>query len=538
MEKVRILAADKLAAEGLAILQADDQVQVDVKTGLTEDQLAEVVGQYDGLIIRSGAKVTAKVLASPGRLKAIARAGVGVDNVDVPVATAAGILVMNTPEGNTLSTAELTLALMLSMLRQVPAATNSLKKGEWERSKYTGRQVAGKTIGILGLGRIGTAVASRALAMKMNVIGFDPFKTGAAPLEGRVRLANDVAEMMKEADIITVHTPLTDQTRGIVGKKELALMKDGSYVINCARGGIIDEEAMYEALKSGKLAGAAMDVYQEEPPKVEIERKLIDLPNVVCTPHLGASTHEAQKEVSIEAAKILLDYLRRGEIHSAVNVAGLPSSLSPRDRAYIDLAERMGALLSPLCSDGVVEVTVSTQGAGAGEIGPMLGRYLLVGLLQPFFDIRLNLINIPEIAQERGIMLRNVATRSSSDGQDRVTLIVKTPSAFHEIEGMVAHNDVPRILGIDGYRMDMVPGGPMLLILNDDKPGVIGLVGMTLGEQCVNIADMTLSRQENKALMVLKVDAPAPQSAIDALMHHSPPIRMVKSVTLEPIRKA
>jgi D-3-phosphoglycerate dehydrogenase len=537
MEKIRVLAADKLATEGLALLQGDDQLQIDVKVGLNEAQLAEIVGQYDGLIIRSGAKVTAKVLASPGRLKAIARAGVGVDNVDIPVATAAGILVMNTPDANTLSTAELTLALMLTMLRQIPTACVSLKKGEWERTKFTGRQVAGKTLGVLGLGRVGTALAARALALKMNVIGFDPFVTGGTILEGRVRLASSLAEMLPEIDVLTVHTPLTDQTRGIVGKKELAMMKDGAYILNVARGGIIDEEAMYEALKSGKLGGAALDVYQEEPPKSEIDQKLIGLDNVICTPHLGASTVEAQKAVSIEAAQILLDYLKKGEIHSAVNVAGLPASLSPKDRAYIDLAERMGALLSPLCSGGIEEVTVSTQGSGATEIGPMLGRYLLVGLLQPFFDIRLNLINIPEIAQERGILLRNVATRSSGDTQDKVTLIVKTPSGYHEIEGIVAHGDVPRILGIDGYRMDMVPGGPMLLILNEDQPGVIGLVGTTLGQQCVNIADMTLSRQNKSALMVLKIDEPAPQAAIDALMQHSPPIKMVKAVNLEAVRK-
>lgn len=535
MEKIRVLAADKLAQEGLALLQADEQIQVDVKVGLSEEQLAEVVGQYDGLVIRSGAKVTAKVLANPGRLKAIARAGVGVDNVDIAVATAAGILVMNTPDANTLSTAELTLALMLSMLRQIPGACASLKKGEWERTKYTGRQVAGKTLGVLGLGRVGTAVAQRALAMKMNVIGFDPFVTGTAPLEGRVRLASSLAEMLPEVDVLTVHTPLTDQTRAIIGKKELATMKDGVYILNVARGGIIDEDALYEALKSGKLAGAAVDVFEEEPPK-DKDRRLIELDNVVCTPHLGASTIEAQKAVSIEAAQIMLDYLKKGEIHSAVNVAGLPASLSPRDRAYIDLAERMGTLLSPLCSGGVEEVTVSTQGAGATEIGPMLGRYLLVGLLQPFFDIRLNLINIPEIAQERGIMLRNVATRSSADDQDKVTLIVKTPSGYHEIEGVLGQNGLPRILGIDSYRMDMIPGGPMLLILNDDQPGVIGLVGTTLGQQCVNIADMTLSRQNKHALMVLKIDEPAPQSAIDALMKHSPPIQMVKAVTLAPVK--
>jgi len=532
MEKIRVLAADKLAPEGLALLQADEQVEVDVKTGLKEDDLAAIVGQYDGLIVRSGAKVTAKVLANPGRLKAIARAGVGVDNVDVPVATAAGILVMNTPEGNTLSTAELTLALMLSMLRNVPAATASLKRGEWEKTKFIGRQVAGKTLGVLGLGRIGTAVAARALAMKMTVIGYDPFKTGAAPLEGRVRLAETLEEMLKEADILTVHTPLNDQTRGIIGKKEIAMMKDGSYVINCARGGIINEEALYEALTSGKLAGAALDVYDPEPPKAEKDLKLIALDKVVCTPHLGASTHEAQKEVSVEAAKILLDYLKKGEIHSAVNVAGLPSSLSPRDRAYIDLAERMGALVSPLCSDGVAEVTVGTQG-GTTDIGPMLSRYLLVGLLQPFFDTRLNLINIADIAQERGIVMRTVATRSGPEDQDKVTLTVKTPSGQHEIEGSVAPNGQPRILAIDGYRMDMLPAGSMLLIQNDDQPGVIGLVGTTLGQQKVNIADMTLSRQDKKALMVLKIDEPAPPSAIDALMKHSPPIRLVKAVNLE-----
>ncbi len=537
MEKIHVLAADKLASEGLAILQGDDQIQVDVKTGLSEDELASIAGQYDGMIIRSGAKVTAKVLANPGRLKAIARAGVGVDNVDIPAATQSGILVMNTPDANTLSTAELTLALMLALFRQVPAATASLKKGEWERSKYTGRQVAGKTLGILGLGRVGTALAARALALKMNVIGFDPFVTGAAPLEGRVRLAGSLAEMLAEVDVLTVHTPLTEQTRGIVGRAELATMKDGSYILNVARGGIIDEDALYEALTSGKVAGAALDVYESEPPKSEKEARLIALDNVICTPHLGASTLEAQKAVSVEAAKILLDYLKKGEIRSAVNVAGLPSTLSGRDRAYIDLAERMGALLSPLCTEGIQEVTVSTQGTAAGEIGPMLGRYLLVGLLQPFFDIRLNLINIPEIAQERGIILRNVATRSSGDGSDRVTLIVKTPSAFHEIEGIIGHGMQPRIVRIDGYRMDMIPDGPMLLILNDDQPGVIGLVGTTLGEQKVNIADMTLGRQETKAMMVLNIDEPAPQAAIDALLRHSPPIRMVKAVNLAPIRK-
>jgi len=534
MDKIRILAADKIAPEGLDKLQADEQVEVDVKIGLSEDELAETIGQYDGIIIRSGVKLTAKVLSNPGRLKAVARAGVGVDNVDLQAATQAGILVMNTPDANTTSTAEHAFALMLAMLRKIPPACASLKEGRWDRSKFVGRQLASKTLGILGLGRVGRAVAQRALVMKMNVVAYDPFVTSSAVLEGRVRLCSSLAELLSEVDILSVHAPLTDQTRGMIGREELAMMKDGAYIVNCARGGIVDEEALYEAIQSGKIAGAAVDVYSKEPPE---DRRLIELDQVVCTPHLGASTVEAQTAVSVEAAQALLDYLKRQEIRSAVNVAGLPPSLSPQDRAYIDLAGRMGALLSPLCAGGIEEVTISTQGSSVEDIGPMLGRYLLVGLLQQFFDTRLNIINIPEFAQQRGIVIRNVATRAAGDGQDRISLTVKSRDGTHEIEGVVAQDQTPRILAIDGYRMDMIPEGEMLLIQNDDQPGVIGLVGTTLGQHSVNIADMTLSRQDAHAMMVLKIDEPAPQKAIDALMQHSPPIRLVRTISLPPVAR-
>jgi len=532
MDKLRILVADKLAPDGLGILQSQDDVEVEVRTGLSEDELAQVVGQFDGMIIRSGVKVTAKVLENPGRLRAIARAGVGVDNVDIEAATRAGVLVMNTPDANTISTAEHTLALMFALLRNIPAACWSLKKGEWDRHRFVGRQLAGKTLGIVGLGRVGRAVATRALALNMTVLAYDPFVTGQSALDGKVPLCSSLQELLPQVDILSVHAPLTPQTRGMIGAKEFELMKSGSYLINCARGGIVDEDALYEAIKSGKIAGAALDVYSTEPPQ---DRKLIELDQVVCTPHLGASTKEAQTAVSVEAAQALLDYLKRGHIRSAVNVTGLPARLSEKDLAFVDLAQRIGALLSPFCEGGIEEVTIATRGSALQEVGPMLGRYVLMGLLQPFFDTRLNIVNVPEFTQQRGIVVRNVATRGSTDGADILTITVKSKGVVHEIEGTVGQNGTPRILSIDGYRMDMVPEGQMLVIMNDDRPGVIGLVGTTLGQHKVNIADMTLSRQQDKALMVLKLDEPAPAEAIDALAKQSPPIRLVRTVWLPPV---
>jgi len=532
MDKLRILVADKLAPDGLGILQSQDDVEVEVRTGLSEDELAQVVGQFDGMIIRSGVKVTAKVLENPGRLRAIARAGVGVDNVDIEAATRAGVLVMNTPDANTISTAEHTLALMFALLRNIPAACWSLKKGEWDRHRFVGRQLAGKTLGIVGLGRVGRAVATRALALNMTVLAYDPFVTGQSALDGKVPLCSSLQELLPQVDILSVHAPLTPQTRGMIGAKEFELMKSGSYLINCARGGIVDEDALYEAIKSGKIAGAALDVYSTEPPQ---DRKLIELDQVVCTPHLGASTKEAQTAVSVEAAQALLDYLKRGHIRSAVNVTGLPARLSEKDLAFVDLAQRIGALLSPFCEGGIEEVTIATRGSALQEVGPMLGRYVLMGLLQPFFDTRLNIVNVPEFAQQRGIVVRNVATRGSTDGADILTITVKSKGVVHEIEGTIGQNGTPRILSIDGYRMDMVPEGQMLVIMNDDRPGVIGLVGTTLGQHKVNIADMTLSRQQDKALMVLKLDEPAPAEAIDALAKQSPPIRLVRTVWLPPV---
>jgi len=526
---VKILVADKLAEAGIKRLQETEGVSVDVKTGLGEDELAGVVRDYDGMAIRSAVKVTAKVLAEPGKLRAIARAGVGVDNVDLEAATQAGILVMNTPDANTIATAEHTMAMMLAMARRIPEAHQHVKSGQWKRSEYVGTQLSGKTLGLIGFGRVGRAVAQRALAMEMRVLAYDPFYSGSSALEGRVTIVEDLDELLTQADYLSIHATLTDQTRGMIGTEQLAKMKDGARIVNCARGGIVEEAALAEALRSGKIAGAAIDVYSTEPPK---GNPLLDAPNVVLAPHLGASTREAQVAVSVEAANALIDYLLHDVIRNAVNVAGLPADMTARDRAYLDLCRRMGAILSPLCAGGIEKVSITTHGESLAPICATLARQALVDLLSPHFETRLNLINAEDFAKRRGITVEHTASTASQDFTDNVVLCAQARNGRHCIEGTVFLDGLPRILSIDGYRMDMVPEGTMVLIFNDDKPGVIGIVGTTFGQHAVNIADLTVSRQDDAAMMVLKTDGTIPPEAIAALQAKRPPIRMVRTVQL------
>ncbi|HUW85114.1 MAG TPA: phosphoglycerate dehydrogenase [Phycisphaerae bacterium] len=529
---VKVLVADKLAEAGLAALKARAGVEFEAKVGLDEDALAGEVGKFDGMIIRSGVKVTAKVLSNPGRLKAIARAGVGVDNVDLPAATKAGILVMNTPDANTIATAELTMALMLAVARRIPAAHEHTVSGQWNRSAFTGTQLEGKTLGLVGLGRVGSAVATRAMAFDMRVLAYDPFFKGDSAVEGQVRMVASVEDLLKEVDYLSIHAPKNEQTAGMIGAEQLAMMKDGARVINAARGGIVDEQALAEALENGKIAGAGFDVYSKEPPE---GNPLLKAKNVVLTPHLGASAKEAQTAVAIEAVDVLLNYLLNQEIRSAVNVVGMPASMSERDRSYADLATRMAKLLSPLCEKGATRVQVTTHGKVLEPICATLARYGLIDVLDPYVDTRLNVINIDGFARERGIELSHATVGGQDDGPAKVVLTVLADGCEHSVEGAVYEDGLPRILSIDGYRMDIVPEGPMVLIRNDDKPGVIGLVGKTFGDHGVNIADMTLSRHQKMALMVLKVDDPAPEDAVQALQKQRPPIQMVRSVVLPPL---
>lgn len=526
---LKILVADKLADEGLRKLQAASGVAHDIRPGLPPAELAAAVRDYDGMIIRSGVKVTAEVLANPGRLRAIARAGVGVDNVDLAAATHAGVLVMNTPDANTLSTAEHTMAMILALSRHVPAACADLKAGNWNRAKFEGAQLAGKTLGIVGLGRIGRALAQRALAFEMRVLAFDPFVQDATVLDGRVTVLQSLDAMLPQLDYITVHAVLSDATRNLIAAPQFEKTKKGLRIINCARGGIINEQDLAAAIAVGKVAGAAFDVFEKEPPAKD--HPLIGLPQVVVTPHLGASTVEAQTAVSTEAVDALLDYLLNDRIRGACNAVGLPLSMTARERAYTDLAGRMGTILSSFCRGGVGQVTLTVYGQALTTLAPALQRFGLAALLAPFVSERLNVINVDEFARQRGIAVR-IANESESRGPtDRVRLSVESSGERHDIEGTVYLDDQPRVLAIDGYPMNLAPAGDMLLIFNDDRPGVIGFVGTTLGNLNVNIADMALSRHANRALALLKLDAPPSPAAIAAL-EAGPAILQVRSVRL------
>lgn len=515
---LRILVADKLAEEGLALLRAAPNVETVVQTEWKPGELAAAAREADGVVVRSAVQITAETLADPGRLRAVARAGVGVDNIDVAAATRAGVLVINTPDANTLSTAEHTWALLLALSRHVVPACAHVKCGGWQRAKYQGAQLAGKTLGIVGLGRVGRAVAARALAFEMTVLAFDPFHRGTTAMDERVRLVPTLGELFEACDYVSLHAALTEQNRRMIDAAVLSRARPGLRLINCARGDLVDEAALAAAVRDGRLAGAAIDVYESEPPARD--HPYFGLDAIVCTPHLGASTVEAQSAVSVEAAQAMLDYLLRGQIRGAVNLADLPRDLSPRDRAYADLAARLGTFLSVLCPRGVDRVTLTTWGNGLAHIAAALRRYALAALLGPYFDNRINIVNADAVAAQHGIDTRLVTQTEAHGVTDHVELRVEHAGEAHEAEATVFVDGLPRLMRVDGYRMNIAAAGQMLLIFNDDRPGVIGLVGTVFGRHGVNIADMALSRHAQRALMVLKLDAPPPAEAIVELQRH------------------
>jgi len=527
----KLLVADKLDQSVLQELQASEKLEIDVKIGLSEDELSKVVGQYDGMIIRSGVKVTAKVLENPGNLRAIARAGVGVDNVDLQAATKAGVLVMNTPDANTISTAEHAFGMMLAGARYIPQASADTKAGNWNRNKFVGRQLAGKLLGVVGLGRVGRAVAERAIAFKMTVWAYDPIFPNETALDGKVRVVRDLDELLANVDFLTFHAPMTDQTRNMIDAPQLAKMKPTAYIINCARGGLVNEDALAQAVKDKKIAGAAIDVYSEEPPK---NLAMFGIENIINTCHLGASTKEAQLAVSREAAQVIMDYLVNGTIQSAVNVPGLPPTLTNKDRAYVDLVERMSKLIAPLMK-GIKSVDVTATSNQFDRVLPLLLRTALVGLLGKFMNTPLNVINAEMAATTAGIKTSHSSRTARGTDSEKIIIEVVGTEATHRIEGTVNSDGMPTVLDIDGYRMQMVPEGAMIIQFNDDQPGVIGLVGTLFGTYKVNIADMTLSRRENRALMVFKIDAPAPVQVIEQLRSSCPPVRLVATVELPQI---
>jgi D-3-phosphoglycerate dehydrogenase len=524
----RVLVSDKLEASGLRLLRQAG-IEVDERTGLKGDALKEALRAADGVIVRSATQITAEVLDNPGKLRAVVRAGVGVDNIDVGAATRKGILVMNTPGGNTVSTAEHTVALLMSLARHIPSAEASFRGSKWERNKFVGTQLAGKTLGVVGLGRIGREVARRALGLDMKVIGYDPFPGGTANIE----TVGDLQSLLPRCDFLTVHTPLNDETRNLLGARELALLPKGARVINCARGGIINEEALAEALRSGHLAGAALDVFTQEPPPAG--HPLLETPNVVLTPHLGASTVEAQDSVAREAAQLLIDFLTRGVIGFAVNMAAVDRSELEDLRLYVDLARRLGLLHAQMCQGTIQKADLIYRGDVAKRSTRLITAAFTAGLLELRLAQNVNIVNAPLLAAERGI---EVVEQTSSQKGDFSTLLradVHTDKKVYTAAGTLFGNQYLRLVQLGPYHLDAYMDGVMLLFTHRDLPGLIGYIGTIFGKHQVNIAQMTVGRQQpgGEAIAVLNLDSPPPEEAIKEVRGHAQ-ISSVSVVKLPP----
>ena len=508
----KVIVLDDLSQEGLDLLDAAPGIEYEVRTGLKGNDLRSALQEFDGAICRSGVKITAEVLEGSRRLKAIVRAGVGTDNIDKTAATRAGVVVMNTPAGNTLSTAEHTITLMLAMSRNVAPAYQSLCEGRWDRKNYMGTQVAGKTLGIVGLGRIGLAVADRAIALEMKVMGYDPFMSKDRAQDLGIDLVETVAAMLPKVDYLTVHTPLTDETRNLVDVAQLEVMKTGVRLVNCARGGIYNEAALVQGLDSGKLAGVALDVFVEEPCT---DSPLFGKPGVLCTPHLGASTEEAQTSVAVEAVGLLTDYLTNGTIRHAVNVAPLDAKTLESLRGYVDVAYRLGMLLAGLQDGNARECRLNYRGEIADRDTKVLTAVFAAGLLKYALDEDVNLVNAEYLLRDRGIELTVESHSEMGAFRSSMSAELKTDSSQHKVAGTVFGQSMPRLVAIDGYRLEAYLDGCLLVFTHKDVPGIIGKVGTVFGEHGVNIGQMAVGRDQagGDAIGILNLDAaPTPES--------------------------
>jgi D-3-phosphoglycerate dehydrogenase len=515
MANFRVLVSDPLAEEGLEILrQACD---VDVKTDLPEDRLCSIIGEYDALLVRSGTEVTAKVIDAGIRLRFIGRAGAGVDNIDTDAATRQGIIVANAPEGNTLAATEHTMAMMLSLARNIPQATASLKKKEWKRSKFMGFELNDKTLGIVGFGRIGREVAKRALALEMRCVAYDPFITKERAAQLGVEMIS-LEDLFRVADVITVHTPLIKETKHVINAKSIATMKDGVRIINCARGGIIDEKALYDAIRTGKVAGAALDVFEAEPP---LESPLLSLEQVIVTPHLGASTVEAQLNVAVSVARQCIEVLKGGTAKYVVNAPMIPTEQAEMLEPFATLAEKMGRFAIQIASGRLSSVELIYGGELTAFSGSLkfITRLALKGLLDPILQQPVNIVNAEFIANERGIAISETVTQESSGFKNLITLRIRTDTSEESVSGTVFFKGRSRIVAVGGYTMDMIPEGYVIVSRHLDKPGVIGRASTILGRCKINIAGMQVGRINpgEEAIMVLNVDSEVPPEVMEEI---------------------
>ena len=523
--QAKVLISDALSPAAVQIFKDRGlAVEFQPKLGADQHKLASLINGFDGLAVRSATKVTSALLERARSLRVIGRAGIGVDNVDIPAATARGIIVMNTPFGNSITTAEHAITLMLALARQIPQADASTQAGKWEKNRFMGVEITSKTLGIIGCGNIGSIVANRAIGLKMKVIAFDPFLSPERAQDLGVEKVS-LDELLQRADFITLHTPLTDKTRNVIDARSLATMKKGVRIVNCARGGLVDEQALRAALDAGHVAGAAFDVFTQEP---ATENALFGHPNVVCTPHLGAATTEAQENVALQIAEQMSDYLLRGAISNAVNFPSITAEEAPRLRPFIELAEKLGSFAGQLTETGIKRVHLSYEGEVAGMNTKALTSSAIAGLLRPMLQ-EVNVVSAPGVAAERGIIIEETTRAALHDYESLITVSVETERQSRFVSGTVFADGRPRIVDIKGIRMDAEFAPSMLYVTNQDKPGFVGRFATLLAEAGINIATFHLGRESagGNAIALVEIDGSVPAEVLSKV-RHIPNVQQVK----------
>lgn len=509
----KVLISDKMSPLAAKVFK-ERGIEVDVKPGLSKEELIEIIGDYDGLAVRSSTKATPNVLKAAKNLKVIGRAGIGVDNIDLAAATDAGVVVMNTPFGNSITTAEHAIAMMMALARQIPHANASTHEGKWEKSRFMGVEVTGKTLGLIGCGNIGSIVAERALGLRMKVIAFDPYLAVERAADLGVQKV-ELDDLFANADVISLHTPLTDQTRGVVGADAFAKMKDGVRIVNCARGGLIDETALKVALDSGKVAGAALDVFEVEPAS---ENQLFGHEKVICTPHLGASTSEAQVNVALQVAEQMSDFLLTGGVTNALNMPSLSAEEAPKLKPYMDLAKQIGGFAGQITESGLKRVVIEYEGHVATLNTNPLTAIVLEGLLSPLMS-SVNMVNAPVVAKKRNIQITEVKHDRDGDYQTLIKLTIESERGSRTVSGTLFANQQPRIVEVNGVQLEAELAPNMLYVVNDDKPGFIGALGTLIGHNGVNVATFALGRklEGEEAVALVAVDQPVKDIVLDQL---------------------
>lgn len=513
----KVLISDKLDPQAEEIFKKKG-CEVDFKPGLSVDEQMAIIDQYDGLAIRSSTKVTADMIAKAKNLKVVGRAGIGVDNVDIPAATASGIVVMNTPFGNSITTAEHAIAMMFALARDIPQASASTHAGKWEKSKFMGVELFGKTLGVVGCGNIGGIVADRAVGLKMNVIAFDPFLTEERAVQLGVKKV-ELDEVFEKADFITLHVPKNDKTKNMINKDSIAKMKDGVRIINCARGGLINEADLKEALESGKVAGAALDVFEVEPAKENI---LFGMDNVVCTPHLGASTTEAQVNVALQVAEQMADYLVNGAVTNALNMPSISAEDAPRLKPYLKLGEQLGSFAGQITESAIKEIEIEYEGSVTDMNTDPITSVIIASLLAAQSD-SVNMVNAMQIAEGRGIQIKQSYSKQPELWRSMIDLKITTENRERNVTGTLFTGKEPRIVNIEGVPIEVALQPNMIFIRNDDKPGMIGDLGKLLGEEGLNIADFRLGRKDatSGAICLVALDAPVSDAVFDKIKSQS-----------------